>query len=241
MKTFGLIGYPLTHSFSPSYFAQKFEQEGIIDAEYLSFELENIETFKTLLSKTKIDGLNVTIPYKEEIIPFLDHLDETAAAVGAVNTIGFESEKCIGYNTDVIGFQESIKSLLSGIHKKAYILGTGGAAKAVKYALLSMGLEVQFVSRTPSSNAIAYESLKIKSGDVIVNTTPLGMYPKIDTCPAIDYDQLDASNILFDLVYNPHKTLFLDKGAAQGALTKNGLEMLYFQAEAAWKIWNKES
>jgi shikimate dehydrogenase len=238
MKTFGLIGYSLSHSFSPSYFASKFEREGILNSEYLPFELKQIDDFKRLLEDRSLSGLNVTIPYKEQVIPFLDELSETAQVVGAVNTIQFQEGKLIGHNTDVIGFERSIASLLNEDHKQAYILGTGGAAKAVEFALKRMNLAVQYVSRKASDIAIAYEDLKIQKGDVIVNSTPLGMYPKVDACPAIQYDQLDDSNVLFDLVYNPEITMFMQKGLDQGAQVKNGLEMLHGQAEAAWEIWN---
>ena len=246
-KKLGLIGYPLTHSFSAKYFAEKFEKENIKGFTYENFEIPKIEDFPDIIKNNpEITGLNVTIPYKEQIIPFLDELDEEALQIGAVNTIKVIRKKGVvklkGYNTDIYGFRETLKPLLKMHHYKALILGTGGAAKAVEYVLNKIGLDILYISRNPESeNEKGYEELNgvaIKNFPVIVNSTPLGMYPKIDTCPPLPYDHLTEDNLLYDLIYNPSETLFLQKGAEKGAITQNGLEMLKLQAEKAWEIWN---
>jgi shikimate dehydrogenase len=246
-KKLGLIGYPLTHSFSAKYFAEKFEKENIKGFTYENFEIPKIEDFPDIIKNNpEITGLNVTIPYKEQIIPFLDELDEEALQIGAVNTIKVIRKKggvkLKGYNTDIYGFRETLKPLLKMHHYKALILGTGGAAKAVEYVLNKIGLDILYISRNPKSeNEKGYEELNgvaIKNFPVIVNSTPLGMYPKIDTCPPLPYDHLTEDNLLYDLIYNPSETLFLQKGAEKGAITQNGLEMLKLQAEKAWEIWN---
>lgn len=246
-KKLGLIGYPLTHSFSAKYFAEKFEKENIKGFTYENFEIPKIEDFPDIIKNNpEITGLNVTIPYKEQIIPFLDELDEEALQIGAVNTIKVIRKKGVvklkGYNTDIYGFRETLKPLLKMHHYKALILGTGGAAKAVEYVLNKIGLDILYISRNPKSeNEKGYEELNgvaIKNFPVIVNSTPLGMYPKIDTCPPLPYDHLTEDNLLYDLIYNPSETLFLQKGAEKGAITQNGLEMLKLQAEKAWEIWN---
>lgn len=246
MKNFGLIGYPLSHSFSKKYFAEKFEKEGIVNCFYDLFPISKIEDFVPLFKeKTNLVGLNVTIPYKEQVIPFLDELDESAAAVGAVNTIKNQDGKLIGFNTDVYGFEQSILPI---IHKKyaetqglkALILGTGGASKAVFYILKKHKIEPVFVSRTPSENQIAYADVSqqiINSQQIIVNTTPLGTVPNVDTFPDIPYEFLNHSHLLYDLVYNPEVTAFLQKGLVQKATIKNGFDMLVLQAEKAWEIW----
>lgn len=247
MKTFGLIGYPLAQSFSYKYFTNKFTAENI-DARFLNFEIPAIEELPNLLDHHPyIAGLAVTIPYKEKIIDYLDELDETAQKVKAVNSIKitWKNKKPYlkGYNTDLIGFRNSIQPLLKDHHKKALILGTGGAAKAVGYALEMMGIEYKFVSRKADSpNIINYNTLTKKHYEeytVIINSTPLGMYPNIDQCPEIDYSSIDQKHLLFDLTYNPDHTKFLQMGAKNGATTKNGLEMLYLQADASWTIWNE--
>lgn len=248
MKTFGLIGYPLGHSFSRRFFSEKFARENI-EAQYLNFELADLRTFPQLIADNpNIGGLNVTIPYKQQIIPFLDEMDETADHIGAVNVVRFiRNEKGLklkGYNSDVIGFTESIRPLLRAHHTKALVLGTGGASKAVCAGLKSLGIEPQYVSRQTSDNRIlTYAQLTeevIREHTVIVNTTPLGMHPKTEDCPDIPYHLLTKQHLLYDLVYNPETTLFMEKGMAQGAVVKNGLEMLEKQALAAWEIWNRE-
>jgi len=246
MRTFGLIGKKLSHSFSPTFFANKFRQEGIQDAQYLAFELDTIDSFPQLVKARdyKLSGLNVTIPYKEQIIPFLDELDAGARAVGAVNTIAFQNGKMVGYNTDIYGFRASLLASLKKVeisHKKALILGTGGAAKAVEYVLQQLDWQYQYVSRSARPNVWTYEEVaqqQLRNFPLIVNTTPLGMYPNVNTCPNLNYHQLGSNHLLYDLVYNPEETLFLKKGKAQDAHVKNGLEMLHLQALKAWDIWN---
>lgn len=244
-KLYGLIGYPLGHSFSQSYFNSKFKAEDI-NAEYRNFELPDIGDLMELLSEEPLlDGLNVTIPYKEAVIPYMDKMDSVAAGVGAVNVIKFERGKgdslsLTGYNTDVIGFSESIKPLLTPERKKALVLGSGGASKAVNYSLRRLGVEPQIVSRTPREGVITYSDLTpgiMAEYLVIVNTTPLGMYPNIDRCPDIPYDLLTPRHLCYDLLYNPDETEFMKRAAANGAEVKNGLEMLMLQAFASWEIW----
>lgn len=248
MQKYGLIGYPLGHSFSKNYFNQKFESEKI-DATYLNFEIPNIKDLKTVLKENpELNGLNVTIPYKEQVIPYLDELDKDAAKIGAVNVIKIvrlpkDKVKLVGYNSDIMGFTQSIEPLLQPHHKKALILGTGGASKAVYHGLENLGLQSTFVSRTKKEDKyLTYEELTpeiMQEHTVIVNCTPVGMYPKVDFCPNIPYELLTPNHLLYDLLYNPNETLFMKKGQAQGAVTKNGLEMLLLQAFAAWGIWNK--
>ena len=239
MRHFGIIGYPLLHSFSAKYFNEKFAAEKI-DAEYSLYptKVESLESkVESLLDS--LDGFNVTLPYKQAIIPFLDLLDETAEVIGAVNVV----HQRIGYNTDCLGFMESIKPLLRPEDKQALVLGTGGASKAACYGLRKLGVVPTLVSRTPRENMLGYDDLNediMNRHTVIVNCTPLGMLPDVDSCPQIPYELLSARHLLFDCVYNPEETLFLSKGKAQGATIKNGIEMLYGQAKAAWKIWNKE-
>lgn len=241
MRRFGLIGYPLGHSFSKEYFARKFQSEGITNIIYENFEMDTIEGFPQLLKEqTGLKGLNVTIPFKQAIIPFLDDIDFSALMIRAVNTIQFKGGKTRGFNTDFIGFRDSIKSLLRPHHTQALVLGTGGSSKAVIFALTQMGIEVQEISRTPVDGQIGYADIDetiIAEHTVIVNTTPLGMSPNVDAAPELPYQYLTHQHLLFDLVYNPTETLFLQRGKAQGATTKNGQEMLEMQAEAAWKIW----
>jgi len=244
MRHFGIIGYPLGHSFSARYFTEKFATEQI-PADYSLFPLaedtftnqgrENA-TLRHLIDT--LDGMNVTIPYKETVIPYLDRLDDTAQQIGAVNVI----YQHVGYNTDCIGFMHSIRPLLLPTDKYALVLGTGGAAKAVVYGLHRLGIETTLVSRSPKNERmLSYQQIDqdvLTKYSVLVNCTPLGMYPNIDTCPAIPYHLLNQRHLLFDCVYNPEETLFLRNGRQQGTRTKNGLDMLYGQAEAAWKIWN---
>ena len=245
MQKYGLIGYPLRHSFSIGYFNEKFHAEGI-DAEYLNFEIPTINDFmEVVLENPTLAGLNVTIPYKEQVIPYLDELEKDTAAIGAVNVIKITRVKgkikLKGYNSDIIGFTQSIEPLLQPQHKKALILGTGGSSKAVFHGLKNLGVESLHVSRTAQKGAITYEEITPEIMDeykVIVNCTPVGMYPKVDFCPDIPYQYLTQDHLLYDLLYNPNITLFMKKGEAQGAVTKNGLEMLLLQAFAAWEIWN---
>lgn len=246
MKQFGIIGFPLSHSFSPGYFAAKFEREEITDANYAVFPLEKIEYFSDLcLEFPNLKGLNVTIPYKEKIIAYLDELSEEAQKIGAINTILFSDGKKTGYNTDIHGFENSLQPLLNNTHKQALILGTGGAAKAVEYVLQKLGIGYRHVSRHETENAYCYEDLfdndsLMQTYTLIINTSPIGMYPNTNESPNIPYEKLTQAHLLYDLVYNPENTLFMQCGAAQGATVKNGLDMLYLQAEKSWEIWNKK-
>jgi shikimate dehydrogenase len=243
MKRFGLIGYPLSHSFSKKYFTEKFRRENIANCIYENFPLENISEFPALIQQhADLCGLNVTIPHKEKVIPFLSAQSDVVKAIGACNCIKIENGVLTGYNTDVTGFEESLKPLLQPFHTKALVLGTGGAAKAVHYVLQKLGIEFFEISRTPAGERqLSYQQIDeavIKEHLLIINTSPLGMYPKIDECPAIPYQALTAKHYLFDLVYNPAKTLFLQKGEQQGAAIKNGHDMLIIQAEESWRIWS---
>lgn len=245
-RTFGLIGYPLTHSFSQNFFNQKFEAENI-SAQYLNFEIPDIGDLMEVVSEyPNLSGLNVTIPYKEQVLPYLDEIDDDAKKIGAVNVIKFirkkDSLKFKGYNSDIIGFSDSIKPLLSPQRKKALILGTGGAAKAVRQGLLNLGVEPTYVSRTRREGVITYDDLTpeiMAEHKVIVNTTPLGMYPHIDECPDILYSELTPQHLCYDLLYNPDVTLFMKRAREHGAQIKNGLEMLLLQAFVSWNIWNE--
>ena len=278
MTTYGLIGYPLGHSFSRKFFTEKFEKEEI-DAQYLNFEIPSIEEFPEIIKNNpKLRGLNVTIPYKQQVMQYLDEISEEAKAIGAVNVVRIERPSpqpspimgretmrnagnkpdglpikgdmseglrgsLIGYNSDVIGFVESIHPLLKAHHKKALILGTGGASKAIRYGLeKKLGMKTLFVSRSAREGMITYEEVTaevLKEYEVIVNCSPVGMYPHVDECPALPYEAMNENNLLYDLVYNPLETLFMKKGAEQGATVKNGLEMLHLQAIASWKFWEK--
>ena len=236
MRHFGIIGYPLVHSFSAKYFNEKFESEKI-DAEYSLYPTENLTRERMNELMNSLDGMNVTMPYKKDVIAYLDRLDETAEAIGAVNVI----HDRVGYNTDCLGFIDSIRPLLREYDKKALVLGTGGASKAVCFGLKKLGISPTLVSRTPQEGMLGYDDLTeavMSDYTVIVNCTPLGMAPEEDTFPPIPYEYISARHLLFDCVYNPEETLFLQKGKVQGATTRNGMEMLYGQAKAAWKIWN---
>ena len=244
MDKYGLIGYPLGHSFSIGYHNQRFADEGI-NAKYVNFEIPSIEQLIEVLSQNPdLKGLNVTIPYKEKVLPYLDYISPEARAIGAVNVIRVihEGSRIVlrGYNSDVIGFVQSIEPMLESYHKKALVLGTGGGSKAVAYGLKSLGIEPVMVSRYERPGTIQYESITpdvVHEYNVIVNCTPLGMFPKTDTCPTLPYEALNERNVLYDLIYNPDETLFMKKGAAQGAAVKNGLEMLLLQAFASWEFW----
>ena len=245
-RQLGLIGYPLSHSFSKKYFAEKFEAAGIPDYHYELYPLEKIEDFPLLLKTVpNLVGINVTIPYKQQVMRYLDELDEAAAKVGAVNTIKIEAGRLKGYNTDIYGFEQTLLELLASATSpitelKALILGTGGAAKAVHYVLDKVGIFSQFVSRSAKEGRLTYEELHLpvfKDYQIIVNTTPLGMSPNIHSCPLLPYDAINKDYFLYDLTYNPAQTLFLKKGSQRGAATMNGHQMLILQAEKAWSIW----
>jgi shikimate dehydrogenase len=247
MKLYGLIGFPLSHSFSAKYFAGKFAAENITDCSYQLFPIEKIEMLPDLIrSNPDLSGLNITIPYKEKVIPFLHDTDVSIKSVGAVNTIKIyrqnDDYRLKGFNTDVYGFTESLRPFLKPDIRKALVLGTGGAAKAVAYALGQLQIAVTWVSRNPSkSGHISYEMvspLVMSEHKLIVNTSPAGMYPHQDTCPPIPYDLITADHILYDLVYNPEETLFLEKGKKKKATVISGLKMLYLQADKSWEIWN---
>ncbi len=247
-KLYGLIGFPLIHSFSQNYFNQKFEAENI-DAKYVNFEIPDIGDFMEVISENpNLCGLNVTIPYKEKIIPYLNEIDEDAAKIGAVNVIkiirGKNNQiKFKGYNSDIIGFCDSLRPLLKSCHTRALVLGTGGAAKAVVRGLENIGIKSTYVSRSKREGMLTYSELTpevMSSHKIVVNTTPLGMYPHMDECPDIPYECLTPDHLCYDLLYNPDVTLFMKKAAEYGAETKNGLEMLLLQAFAAWNIWNEK-
>ena len=236
MRHYGIIGFPLLHSFSAKYFNEKFATEKI-EAEYSLFPMKELTSEGVNELMDSLDGFNVTLPHKQAIIPFLDRLDETAEVIGAVNVV----HKRIGYNTDCLGFMASIRPLLRDFDRKALVLGTGGASKAVCYGLRKLGITPTLVSRTPKEGMFGYEELNAEIMDthsIIVNCTPLGMYPDIDSCPPIPYTLISAQHLLFDCVYNPEETLFLRKGKEQGATIQNGIGMLIGQAKEAWKIWN---
>jgi len=240
-KRYGLIGKNISYSFSKGYFTKKFLESGLQGHTYENFDLPNSSELENLLKNNHLNGLNVTIPYKEAVIPYLDDLDATAAEIGAVNTIKFIGDKRIGFNTDAHGFQMSLSPLLNNEHDKALILGTGGASKAIAYVLDRCGIRYTFVSRNPERNQLGYHELDaslIHDNTLIINCTPLGTHPNIAQKPVIPYTGITPGHILYDLIYNPEKTAFLKAGEAQGAIVKNGLEMLQLQAEKAWEIWN---
>jgi shikimate dehydrogenase len=243
----GLIGKSLSHSFSKSYLEEKFIKENKSDFLYTNFDLENLDTFPELVLKHRLSGLNVTKPYKESVIPLLNELDVTAKEIGAVNCIKISWENDTpylkGYNTDYYGFAQSIKPFLEPIHQKALILGTGGASKAIAYALKNVGVDFYYVTsgEKKAANYFHYSELNeyvLNAFKLIVNCTPLGMYPKTEVCPDIPFQYLTSEHLLYDLIYNPEETLFLQKGKAQGAVTINGLNMLKLQADKAWEIWH---
>jgi len=263
MKIYGLIGYPLTHSFSKRYFTEKFANENIAHHLYELFSLQDIAGLTDLLkTNPNLCGLNVTVPHKKNVIPYLDWISHDAKEVGAVNCIRITSESPItaaftgevgveghdfrleGYNTDIYGFETSLKPLLTDSHRKALILGDGGAACAVKYVLSQLDISYQIVTRRPSDTSILFNELTAKMAEdhkLIINTTPVGTYPNVDECPPIPYEALGNEHLLYDLIYNPEQTLFLTKGLENNTSIKNGYEMLVLQAERSWEIWNSKT
>jgi shikimate dehydrogenase len=248
-EQYGLIGNPLKHSFSKGFFNNKFASENI-DAEYINFEIPTIKDFKSIIKNNpQLKGLNVTIPYKEQVIPYLDQLSENAKLIGAVNVVKIDRKKgkpqLTGYNSDIIGFKESISPMLQEQHKRALVLGTGGAAKAIYLGLKQLGIIVTYVSREKKSETMmTYSELDkdvMETNTVIVNCTPVGMWPNVDKCPDIPYNLLTKEHLLYDLLYNPDETLFMKKGRMQDAVVKNGLEMLILQAFASWNFWQEEN
>lgn len=238
-RKFGLIGYPLTHSFSKKYFTERFTAEKI-DAVYENYPLSDIRSFPALQATEKLEGINVTIPYKEQVIPFLDKVSDAVKDIGACNCIHHKDGVWTGYNTDVIGFERSLLKKLLPTHERALVLGTGGAAKAVWYVLRKLSIPYVKVSRTSNEDTLTYDSLTdeiIGSHHLIINTTPLGMYPNVDAYPNIPYGAIGSEHYLYDLVYNPPVTKFLENGAAQGATIANGEDMLVIQAEESRRIW----
>jgi shikimate dehydrogenase len=244
MKLYGLIGKSLAHSFSKNYFTEKFLKENITDCSYELFELDDIKNFHSIIKNNPtVKGLNVTIPYKDEVLEYLTEIDGIAKEIGAVNTISITKDlKLIGHNTDYYGFKKSLKPFLDINHSRALILGTGGASKAVHYVLKELNIDCLFVSRNPkNNNEISYNEINdyvLKHHQIIINTTPVGMYPNVSDSPMLNYDCITPEHLLYDLIYNPTETAFLQKGKEQGCITLNGLEMLKLQAEKSWEIWN---
>lgn len=245
MRYFGLIGYPLSHSFSKAYFNHKFEQEGI-PAQYENYPIPSIEEFPVLLRQhPSIEGINVTIPYKEAVVPYLHRVSDVVSKTGACNCIRIRNGQLEGFNTDVLGFEKSLLKSLHPMHDRALVLGTGGASKAVQFVLDKLHIPYTVISRRtdPAAGILNYDELTAElqqSAHLWINTTPLGMHPDTDSCPPVDYEQLGPSHYLYDLVYNPAETLFLKKGKERGAITENGHDMLLIQAEEGWKIWNAD-
>ena len=241
MKIYGLIGRTLGHSFSKKYFTSKFQREGLHNCEYVNFEIESLpEAIAILKDNPDLQGLNVTIPYKTDIIPFLDEITKECSEVGACNCIQIQSGKWIGHNTDITGFEQSFSAGLKNHHSKALILGTGGAARAVRYVLGKKDIEFMCVSRTAKTGAIPYKEVSadtLNNYTIVINTTPVGMYPDTNASPDIPYEAVDSRHYFYDLIYNPEKTLFLQLAESRGATIKNGSDMLEIQAEAGWKIW----
>jgi shikimate dehydrogenase len=244
MRRFGLIGKTLEHSFSKNYFKKKFAELGIKDCSYENFELQSIDEFPELFTtKPTIKGLNVTIPYKEEVLKYLHFKNEIVEQTGACNCIKIVNDELLGYNTDVIAFKNSLQKQLHPFHKCALVLGTGGASKAVQFALKELNIDFLLVSRKKQENQLGYEDVNkdiINRHQIIINTTPLGMFPNTDQDPPIPYGELTQKHLLFDLIYNPPKTKFLQQGEQKGAQIMNGYEMLVAQAEESWKIWNSD-
>lgn len=243
-RKFGLIGKNISYSFSKKFFTEKFLHQHFHNCEYANYDVDNSTEIPKIIANTKgLVGLNVTIPYKETVIPYLDKISKNAKKIGAVNCITISKKKKLkGYNTDYFGFKKALKPLLKNHHKKALILGTGGASKAIAFALKKLNIEFDFVSRKPSEYEMSYDEVDaaaFKEYQIIINTTPLGTFPNVTDLPKLDYSLFTSKHIAFDLVYNPEETAFLKKARKAGAVTKNGHEMLIFQAEKAWLIWNK--
>lgn len=243
MRKFGLIGYPLSHSFSKKYFTEKFATEGIEDCVYELYPISDINELPRLLQREKLEGLNITIPYKKAVLPFLTGISGEVKAILACNCITINYNDLIGYNTDTIGFRKTFERHLQPHHTKALILGTGGASLAVAYTLQQLNIEFLFVSRSSNhDNTLTYGELNdtiLQEFTIIINTTPLGTFPEVNQCPPIPYDLITGKHYLYDLVYNPPETMFLRNGRVKGARIENGAEMLVIQAEESWKIWNK--
>lgn len=241
MHKFGLVGKNISYSFSENYFTKKFKNLGLNNYKYYTYDIESIQDFPDIISRD-IMGLNITIPYKEKIIDFLDEIDEEALKIGAVNTIKItNNNKLKGFNTDVYGFEESLRPLIEAYHKKALILGTGGASKAVAFVLQKLKIDYLIVSRNPNKDQLSYKDLTkdiLKNYEIIINCTPLGTFPEVDTFPDLPYQFLSEKHLLYDLIYNPAKTRFLSEGEKRGATIHNGLRMLELQAEKSWEIWN---
>ena len=242
MDRYGIIGYPLGHSFSRAFFTEKFQREHI-DAEYVNFEIPSADMLPGIVqANPNLRGLNVTLPHKEAVIPMLDELSDEAKEIGAVNVIRVRDGRLKGFNSDIIGFMDSIRPLLKPWHQHALVLGTGGASRAIRMGLQRLGIEWTYVSRTPAPGRLTYADLTselMEHYQVIVNCSPVGMFPRVDACPDIPYQLLTGRHLLYDLVYNPQETLFLKRGAEHGAAVKNGLEMLHLQALASWRFWNE--
>ncbi len=240
MHKFGLLGKNISYSFSKNYFMKKFEALQLNDYEYYNFDIHSMDEFPEIIAQG-VKGLNVTIPYKEQILDFLDEIDEDATKIGAVNTIKIKNNKLKGFNTDVYGFEESLKPLLQSHHTKALVLGTGGASKAVIFVLKKLSIEFLIVSRNPDKDQIKYQDITkgiLKEYSIIINCTPLGTYPNVDNCPDIPYHAITDKHLLYDLIYNPSKSKFLSEGEIRGATISNGLKMLELQAEKSWEIWS---
>lgn len=242
-KRFGLVGKNIDYSFSRGYFSQKFTEEDMAHCSYENFDLESIELLSSVFSQDNISGLNVTTPYKRKVIPFLDQLSGSSKKIQAVNTIRFEKDGRIsGHNTDVYGFEKSLTELINVLPKKALILGSGGASSAVAFVLDKLKIYYRYVSRNPQIDQLSYQNVNadlLKDFKLIVNATPTGTFPNVRLSPELPYEAINETHILFDLIYNPLKTLFLKKGEKRGAIVSNGLKMLEYQAEKSWKIWNK--
>ena len=242
MRRYGLVGFPLTHSFSQKFFTEKFAQLGLSDCVYENYSLKEIEELSAILaSQTDLRGFNITIPHKKNVMKFLTDATDVVAKIGACNCINIKDGKLIGHNTDVVGFEQSLLPFLQSHHSNALILGTGGASAAVEFVLRKLGIPFKYVSRAASGIAVSYNEVDenmLSTHHLIINTTPLGMYPKIEECPDIPYQYLTPQHHLYDLVYNPAETKFLGKGRLQGASVQNGKEMLILQAEESWRIWN---
>lgn len=243
MKKYGLIGHPLSHSFSQQYFTEKFRREEMVDCIYSNFDIPSISALEVVLTDPELRGLNVTIPYKQDVLPFLDARSAVVAAIGACNCIKIDGGVRTGHNTDVVGFEQTLIMRLEGHHRRALILGTGGASKAVEWVLSKLGIDYRMVTRRSREGSadLRYEQVDaalLGEYTLIVNTTPLGMYPRTEECPPLPYEALTPRHYLFDLIYNPARTLFLRKGEERGAVVENGQEMLVLQAEESWRIWN---